>query len=57
MNGELALYGGKGFKQIVVHYKTNHKLIISTTEINYSDGQNPVKFLWGQPLTKLTKDK
>ncbi|XP_036414962.1 inter-alpha-trypsin inhibitor heavy chain H3-like isoform X3 [Colossoma macropomum] len=56
MNGELKLYGGKGFKKIVLHYKTNHHLTISTSGIRYSDGQTPVKFVWGQEPTKHETD-
>ncbi|KAL6464275.1 hypothetical protein MHYP_G00265920 [Metynnis hypsauchen] len=56
MNGELKLYGGKGFKEIALHYKTDHHLILSTSEIHYSDGQNPVKFGWGQQPTKYERD-
>ncbi|XP_072521674.1 inter-alpha-trypsin inhibitor heavy chain H3-like isoform X5 [Salminus brasiliensis] len=56
MNGELTLYGGKGFKQIAIHYKTNHHLTISTSGINYSDGQNAVNFVWGQEPTKHEAD-
>ncbi|XP_076858950.1 uncharacterized protein LOC143512469 isoform X2 [Brachyhypopomus gauderio] len=47
MTGELVLYGGKGFKQIILHYEEK-LLIISTHKINYSDGQNTKTFVWGQ---------
>ncbi|KAI4888781.1 hypothetical protein NFI96_021602, partial [Prochilodus magdalenae] len=56
MNGELSLYGGKGFKQIALHYKTDHRMLLSTTEVQYSDGQTPVKYLWGQQATKHGTD-
>ncbi|KAL7843748.1 hypothetical protein AOLI_G00252600 [Acnodon oligacanthus] len=57
MNGELSQSGGKGFRKIVLHYKTNHHLTLSTSEIHYSDGQNPVKFVWGQQPTKYETDR
>ncbi|KAL7843749.1 hypothetical protein AOLI_G00252610 [Acnodon oligacanthus] len=56
MNGELSQSGGKGFRKIALHYKTNHHLTLSTSEIHYSDGQNPVKFVWGQQPTKYETD-
>uniref|UniRef100_A0A3B4BWU8 Laminin G domain-containing protein n=1 Tax=Pygocentrus nattereri TaxID=42514 RepID=A0A3B4BWU8_PYGNA len=56
MNGELKLYGGKGFKEIAIHYKTDHLLTLNTSEIRYSDGQNHVKFVWGQQPTKYERD-
>ncbi|XP_037388399.1 inter-alpha-trypsin inhibitor heavy chain H3-like isoform X2 [Pygocentrus nattereri] len=56
MNGELSQYGGKGFKEIALHYKTDHLLTLNTSEIRYSDGQNPVKFVWGQQPTKYERD-
>ncbi|KAL7837072.1 hypothetical protein SRHO_G00267830 [Serrasalmus rhombeus] len=56
MNGELSQYGGKGFKEIALHYKTDHLLTLSTSEIRYSDGQNHVKFVWGQQPTKYERD-
>uniref|UniRef100_A0A3B4BWX1 Inter-alpha-trypsin inhibitor heavy chain 3 n=1 Tax=Pygocentrus nattereri TaxID=42514 RepID=A0A3B4BWX1_PYGNA len=54
MNGELKLYGGKGFKEIAIHYKTDHLLTLNTSEIRYSDGQNHVKFVWGQQPTNVS---
>ncbi|KAL6464274.1 hypothetical protein MHYP_G00265910 [Metynnis hypsauchen] len=56
MNGELSQHGGKGFREIAIHYKTNHLLTLNTGEIHYSDGQNPVKFVWGQQPTKHETD-
>ncbi|CAM4731632.1 unnamed protein product [Leuciscus chuanchicus] len=49
MNGQLE--SGKGFSQIAVHYKTNHRLLLSTSEITYFDGQDTVKFSWDQDYT------
>ncbi|XP_016353349.1 inter-alpha-trypsin inhibitor heavy chain H4-like [Sinocyclocheilus anshuiensis] len=51
MNGQLESFGGKGFSQIAIHYKTNHHLLLSATEIIYNDGQKTVKFSWEQDLT------
>ncbi|XP_052465329.1 inter-alpha-trypsin inhibitor heavy chain H3 isoform X1 [Carassius gibelio] len=51
MNGELESVGGEGFSQIAIHYKTNHHLLLSTTEMIYNDGQKTVKFSWEQDLT------
>ncbi|XP_056128493.1 uncharacterized protein LOC130106414 [Rhinichthys klamathensis goyatoka] len=49
MNGQLE--SGKGFSQIAIHYKTNHRLLLSTSEITYFDGQDTVKFSWDQDYT------
>ncbi|XP_053083116.1 inter-alpha-trypsin inhibitor heavy chain H3-like isoform X2 [Pangasianodon hypophthalmus] len=45
MNGQLS---EKGFKLISLHYKTE-KLLISCDESVYYNGENSVKFVWGQP--------
>ncbi|XP_052424345.1 inter-alpha-trypsin inhibitor heavy chain H3 [Carassius gibelio] len=51
MNGQRESFGGEGFSRISIHYKTNHHLLLSTNEINYTDGQETVKFSWEQDLT------
>ncbi|XP_077060064.1 inter-alpha-trypsin inhibitor heavy chain H3b [Siphateles boraxobius] len=51
MNGQLESFGGKGFSQIAIYYKTNHRLLLSTSEVTYFDGQDTVKFSWDQDLT------
>ncbi|KAL6464278.1 hypothetical protein MHYP_G00265950 [Metynnis hypsauchen] len=53
MNGELST---KGFKQIALHYKTNHSLMLNTSHILYLDGLNNVMFLWGQEPSKHETD-
>ncbi len=57
MNGQLESFGGEGFSQISIHYKTNHHLLISTNAINYTDGQETVKFSWEQDLTHHEREK
>uniref|UniRef100_A0A671L6P1 Inter-alpha-trypsin inhibitor heavy chain H4-like n=1 Tax=Sinocyclocheilus anshuiensis TaxID=1608454 RepID=A0A671L6P1_9TELE len=57
MNGQLESFGGKGFSQIAIHYKTNHHLLLSATEIIYNDGQKTVKFSWEQDLTHHEREK
>ncbi|XP_076859116.1 inter-alpha-trypsin inhibitor heavy chain H3-like isoform X2 [Brachyhypopomus gauderio] len=52
MTGELVLNGGKGFKQMALHYEEK-LLILSTHKINYSDGQNIKTFVWGQDSSNL----
>uniref|UniRef100_A0A671LUP2 VIT domain-containing protein n=1 Tax=Sinocyclocheilus anshuiensis TaxID=1608454 RepID=A0A671LUP2_9TELE len=51
MYGQHESFGGEGFSQSSIHYKTNHHLLLSTNEINYTDGQETVKFSWEQDLT------
>ncbi|XP_056324680.1 inter-alpha-trypsin inhibitor heavy chain H3b isoform X2 [Danio aesculapii] len=51
MNGELETIGGNGFKQIVIFYKPNHQLRLSTTIIDYSYGSESKTFSWDQELT------
>ncbi|XP_050979364.1 uncharacterized protein LOC127173492 [Labeo rohita] len=51
MNGQHESFGGEGFSQITIHYKANHHLLLSTSEINYTDGQETVKFSWEQDLS------
>ncbi|KAL6464277.1 hypothetical protein MHYP_G00265940 [Metynnis hypsauchen] len=53
MNGELST---KGFKQIALHYKTDHSLMLNTSHILYHDGLNNVMFLWGQEPSKHETD-
>lgn len=57
MNGQLESFGGEGFSQIAIHYKTNHHLLLNTTEMIYNDGQKTVKFSWEQDLTHLEREK
>ncbi|KAK2821164.1 hypothetical protein Q7C36_020507 [Tachysurus vachellii] len=45
INGELS---EKGFTLVAIHYKTA-KLLVSPNESVYSEGENSVKFVWGQP--------
>ncbi|XP_072521666.1 inter-alpha-trypsin inhibitor heavy chain H3-like isoform X2 [Salminus brasiliensis] len=54
MNGKLS---SKGFKRIVLHYKTNHCLTLSTSNVHYSDGLNNVMFEWGKTSTKHEVDR
>uniref|UniRef100_A0A8C1HG07 Inter-alpha-trypsin inhibitor heavy chain 3b, tandem duplicate 1 n=1 Tax=Cyprinus carpio carpio TaxID=630221 RepID=A0A8C1HG07_CYPCA len=56
MNGQLESFGGEGFSQIAIHYKTNHHLLLNTTEMIYNDGQKTVKFSWEQDLTHLERE-
>ncbi|XP_059385777.1 uncharacterized protein LOC132119647 [Carassius carassius] len=55
MNGE-SLSEQNGFHQIAFHYKTNHHLKINTKSISYRNGQDKVKFLWGQKPTQYNAD-
>ncbi|XP_066526470.1 inter-alpha-trypsin inhibitor heavy chain H3-like isoform X3 [Hoplias malabaricus] len=48
MNGRLS---SKGFKHIVLRYKTNHSLTLNTNNIRYSDGLNHAIFTWKQGPT------
>lgn len=57
MNGQRESFGGEGFSRISIHYKTNHHLLLSTNEINYTDGQETVKFSWEQDLTHHEREK
>ncbi|XP_060713639.1 inter-alpha-trypsin inhibitor heavy chain H3-like isoform X2 [Tachysurus vachellii] len=45
INGQLS---EKGFTLVAIHYKTA-KLLVSPNESVYSEGENSVKFVWGQP--------
>ncbi|KAG7319319.1 hypothetical protein KOW79_017793 [Hemibagrus wyckioides] len=45
INGQLS---DNGFTLVAIHYKTA-KLLVSPAESVYSDGENSVKFVWGQP--------
>ncbi|XP_026993245.2 inter-alpha-trypsin inhibitor heavy chain H3-like isoform X1 [Tachysurus fulvidraco] len=45
INGQLS---EKGFTLVAVHYKTA-KLLVSPNESVFSEGENSVKFMWGQP--------
>ncbi|XP_073681753.1 inter-alpha-trypsin inhibitor heavy chain H3b [Garra rufa] len=56
MNGQLESFGGEGFSQIAIHYKANHHLLLSTSEMNYTDGQETVNFSWDQDLTYHEKE-
>ncbi|KAK2874902.1 hypothetical protein Q8A67_022055 [Cirrhinus molitorella] len=56
MNGQLESFGEKGFSQIAVHYKANHHLLLNTSEMNYTDGQETLKFSWEQDLTHHEKE-
>lgn len=51
MNGE-STDRHTGFRRIVLHYKTNHELVIDKRSIKYNDGQNNVEFLWKQEPTQ-----
>ncbi|XP_076859144.1 inter-alpha-trypsin inhibitor heavy chain H3-like [Brachyhypopomus gauderio] len=51
MYGELS---PKGFRAIVVRYKTAQSLIINTKDIHYYNGQNHELFEWGQPTKRET---
>ncbi|XP_036414966.1 inter-alpha-trypsin inhibitor heavy chain H3-like [Colossoma macropomum] len=53
MNGMLS---SKGFRHIALHYKTDHYLVLSTSDIHYYDGLNNVTFLWGQKPTNHETD-
>ncbi|CAM4731628.1 unnamed protein product [Leuciscus chuanchicus] len=57
MNGQFESFGGKGFSQIAIHYKTNHRLLLSTSEVTYFDGQDTVKFSWDQDLTHHEREQ
>ncbi|XP_017305528.1 inter-alpha-trypsin inhibitor heavy chain H3 isoform X11 [Ictalurus punctatus] len=45
INGQLS---DKGFELVTIHYKTA-KLLVSPAKSVYSDGENSVEFVWGQP--------
>ncbi|XP_026993250.1 inter alpha-trypsin inhibitor, heavy chain 4-like isoform X2 [Tachysurus fulvidraco] len=45
INGQLS---EKGFTLVAIHYKTA-KLLVSPNESVFSEGENSVKFMWGQP--------
>ncbi|MCI4389937.1 hypothetical protein PGIGA_G00116830 [Pangasianodon gigas] len=45
INGQLS---DEGFKIIAIHYKTA-KLLVSPAKSVYTDGENTVTFVWGQP--------
>ncbi|KAF4093542.1 hypothetical protein AMELA_G00003060 [Ameiurus melas] len=45
INGQLS---DNGFELVTIRYKTA-KLLVGTAESVYSDGENSVKFVWGQP--------
>ncbi|MCJ8744185.1 hypothetical protein PDJAM_G00115570 [Pangasius djambal] len=45
INGQLA---AEGFQLIAIHYKTA-ELVVSPAKSVYTDGENTVTFVWGQP--------
>ncbi|KAI4877183.1 hypothetical protein NFI96_006966 [Prochilodus magdalenae] len=52
MNG---MPSSKGFKQIAVHYKSYHFLMLSTADIHYNDGLSYRTFSWEQkPINHKT---
>ncbi|KAI4899131.1 hypothetical protein NFI96_029650, partial [Prochilodus magdalenae] len=53
MNGELVQ---DGFQKIVLHFKDDHYLKLSSENVRYYDGRNDLTFLWGEEAEEFDTD-